>query len=80
MVDVLMLIRDHGPDRVELAVRGVLAAGAHDGRAVAVLISRVDGRAPAVPLTDLDPRLAAAERPAPDLTDYDQLLTRENAR
>jgi len=25
-------------------------------------------------LTDLDPRLAAHERPAPDLADYDQLL------
>ena len=79
MVDVLMLIRDHGAERVELAVRGALAAGAHDGRAVAVLTGRADERAPVVPLTDLDPRLATAERPAPDLTDYDQLLTRENA-
>ena len=35
MVDVLMLCREHGPARVELAVRGALAAGAHDGRAVA---------------------------------------------
>jgi transposase len=37
MVDVLMLCREHGPERVVLAVRGALAAGAHDGRAVAVL-------------------------------------------
>ena len=80
MVDVLLLVREHGPERVELAVRGALAAGAHDGRAVAVLAGRADARTPAVPLTDLDPRLAAAERPAPDLTDYDQLLTEENAR
>ena len=35
MVDVLLLIREHGPGRVELAVQGALAAGAHDGRAVA---------------------------------------------
>jgi hypothetical protein len=40
MVDVLLLCRDHGPAAVELAVRGALAAGAHDGRAVAVLASR----------------------------------------
>ena len=40
MVDVLMLAREHGPARTELAVRGALAAGAHDGRAVAVLARR----------------------------------------
>jgi len=74
MVDVLLLCREHGPDRVELAVRGALAAGAIDGRAVAVLARRADhARAPA-PLTDLAPRLAAHQRPAPDLGDYDQLL------
>jgi hypothetical protein len=80
MVDVLMLVREHGAERVELAVRGALAAGAHDGRAVAVLAGRADGRGPAAPLTDLDPRLQAAERPAPDLTDYDLLLGQETAR
>ena len=75
MVDVLMLCREHGPDRVALAVRGALAAGAHDGRAVAVLARRAETTqtAPA-PLSDLEPRLAAHARPAPDLTDYDQLL------
>jgi len=40
MVDVLMLTREHGPAGVELAVRGALAAGAIDGRAVAVLARR----------------------------------------
>jgi hypothetical protein len=80
MVDVLMLIRDHGPERVQLAVRGALAAGAHDGRAVAVLAGRAEDREPAVALTDLDPRLAAVEPPAPDLDDYDQLLTAPEAR
>ena len=40
MVDVLLLCRDHGPAGVELAVRGALAAGAIDGRAVAVLARR----------------------------------------
>ena len=74
MVDVLMLVREHGPDHVELAVRGALAAGAHDGRAVAVLASRADRRDPAPTLTDLDARLAGHDRPMPDLTDYDQFL------
>ncbi|MGZ6617882.1 MAG: Mu transposase domain-containing protein, partial [Solirubrobacteraceae bacterium] len=76
MVDVLLLCRDHGPARVELATRGALAAGAIDGRAVAVLARRAQTSGRAVPalLADLDPRLQAHQRPAPDLTDYDQLL------
>ena len=73
MVDVLMLCREHGPDRVALAVRGALTAGAHDGRAVAVLARRAD-TAPPAPLLDLAPRLAAHARAVPDLADYDQLL------
>ena len=40
IVDVLMLCRDHDPEIVELAVRGALAAGAIDGRAVALLLDR----------------------------------------
>jgi hypothetical protein len=61
---------------VELAVRGALAAGAIDGRAVQVLARRTSSTVPATPapLTGLDPRLTVHERPAPDLTDYDQLL------
>jgi transposase len=76
MVEVVLLCREHGPERVELAVRGALAAGAIDGRAVAVLARRADSirLEPPAPLTDLAPRLAAHERPAPDLADYDQLL------
>jgi transposase len=72
MVDVLMLCREHGPDQVVLAVRGALAAGAHDGRAVAVLARRAQA-ASSPPLTDLEPRLAAHARPLPDLADYDRL-------
>jgi transposase len=75
MVDVLLLCRDHGPERVVLAVRGALAAGAHDGRAVAVLARRAQTASPP-PLTDLEPRLAAHSRPLPDLADYDQLRDR----
>jgi transposase len=74
MVDVVMLCREHGPARAELAVRGALAAGAHDGRAVAILARRARTTSPPVPLSGLEPRLAAHARPAPDLADYDQLL------
>jgi hypothetical protein len=74
MVDVLVLAREHGPERVVLAVRGALAAGAHDGRAVAVLARRAESAQTTPQLADLEPRLAVHTRPAPDLADYDQLL------
>ena len=74
MVDVLMLCREHGPATVELAVRGALAAGAIDGRAVGVLARRTDPDARARRLEGLDARLQAHDRPEPDLADYDQLI------
>ena len=83
MVDVVLLCREHGPAAVELAVRGALTAGAIDGRAVAVLARRSQSIASAAPgpLTDLAPRLAAHDRPAPeDLADYDQLHDQQEAR
>jgi transposase len=73
MVDVLMLVRELGPARVELAVRGALAAGAIDGRAVAVL-ARQGSSPPPVGRLALDARLAEHDRPEPDLADYDRLL------
>lgn len=73
MVDVLMLAREHGAGEVELAVRGALAAGAHDGRAVAVLANRAAPRKPAA-LDDLPSRLAGLGAPPPTLAHYDQLL------
>jgi transposase len=72
IVDVLMLCRDHEAATVELAVRGALAAGAIDGRAVALLIDRKT-RPPAVAI-ELPDRLAAHERPAPNLDEYNELL------
>jgi Mu transposase-like protein len=79
VVDVLMLCREQGPERVELAVRGALTAGSYDGRAVAVLARRCE-RTPAPALEGLDERLAATERPEPDLAGYDQLLGGETGR
>ena len=76
MVDVLMLVRELGPARVELAVRGALAAGAIDGHAVAVLARQTSSPTPAGKIEGLAARLAEHDRPEPDLTDYDQLLRR----
>jgi transposase len=73
MVDVLMLCRDHGAATVEMAARGVLAAGAIDGRAVGVLARRTSPTL--TPRLDgLDARLTAHDRPEPDLAGYDQLI------
>jgi len=75
MVDVLMLAREHGPARLELAVRGALAAGAIDGGAVAVLARRThQPSVPAGPLIGLDARLTAHDRPEPGLAGYDALI------
>ena len=79
MVDVLLLCREHGPGRVELAVRGALAAGAHDGRAVALLADR-HNRPDAKPLEQLPEALARHQRPEPQLGEYDQLLDRKQAQ
>ena len=78
IVDVVMLCRDHAPEIVELAVRGALAAGAIDGRAVALLIDRKTR--PAAFEIELPDRLAAHERPAPGLSEYDQLLDTKAVR
>ncbi len=75
MIDVLMLCREHGADDVALAVQGALTAGAHDGRAVAVLLNKArDARTTPTPLGGLDARLTVHDRPAPDLSRYDELL------
>lgn len=78
MVDVVLLCRERGPDRVEFAVRGALAAGAHDGRAVALLARRRE-RTPQPPLFELPERLQASKRPEPTLGDYDTLLGRRGS-
>jgi transposase len=75
MVDVLLLARELAPARVELAVRGALAAGATDGRAVALLARQ--GERPTLAAIELEPRLARLASPQPTLDDYDQLLSLE---
>jgi transposase len=72
IVDVVLLCREHGPAHVELAVRGALAAGAHDGRAVAVLARQA--HRPASAALDVDARLRGIGAPPPtDLSGYDRL-------
>jgi hypothetical protein len=76
---VLLLCREQDADRVELAVRGALTAGAHDGRAVA-LLARKNQRPAQLPLFEVPERLRARTRPAPTLGEYDALLQRGGAR
>jgi hypothetical protein len=79
MVDVLLLCREHPVARVELAVRGALTAGAHDGRAVALLARQSQRPAPAA--LEIDAWLAGIGAPPPtDLADYDALRDREAGR
>jgi transposase len=76
MVSVLLLCREHPAEQVELAVRGALAAGAHDGRAVKLLVDRT--ARPQPPALEIDARLAGIGQPPPDdLADYDQLRDQE---
>jgi len=79
MVDVCLLCREYGGARVELAVRGALAAGAYDGRAVA-LLARKSERPAQQPLFELPQRLRDLERPEPTLADYNALLSRGGTR
>jgi Mu transposase, C-terminal domain len=79
MVDVLLLCREHPAERVELAVRGALAAGAHDGRAVALLAGRSARPQPAA--LEIDEKLAGIGSPPPtDISGYDQLRDTEAGR
>jgi transposase len=79
MVDVLLLCREVGAERVEQAVTGALVAGAHDGRAVALLARRSPAATPP-PLMGLEARLDRHARPLPALDAYDQLHADQGAR
>ena len=81
MVDVVMLASELGAERVELAVGGSLAAGAYDGRAVALLARKVE-RPEATEISSLlEAGLTRAEAPPPDdLGAYDQLLAANTTR
>ena len=79
MVDVLLLCREHPAEQVELAVRGALAAGAHDGRAVALLAGRSARPQPAA--LEIDARLQGIGAPPPtDISGYDRLRDQGTGR
>ena len=81
MVEVLLLCREHNAAVVELAVRGALAAGAHDGRAVALLAGRSGRPQPAT--LEIDAKLSGIGSPPPtdlDMSGYDQLRDTETGR
>lgn len=60
------------PERWSLAVRGALAARAHDGRAVALLARRSERTV--APALEVEERLAGIGSPPPtDISGYDQL-------
>ena len=76
MVDVLLLCREHGPDRGRSSRSAARSPPARSTAAPSRFWPAAPPTRPdtPAPLTDLEPRLAAHERPAPDLADYDQLL------
>jgi hypothetical protein len=81
IVDVLLLCREHDTEVVELAVKGALAAGAHDGRAVKLLVDRSARPQPAA--LQIDAKLQGIGSPPPtesDIAGYDQLRDSEAGR
>lgn len=79
MVDVLMLCREVGPERVQQAVRESLTSGAYDGQAVAVLARRESVPVP-IDLEGLDAHLHGVGTAVPNLSFYDELLTNKGDR
>jgi hypothetical protein len=73
MVDVLLLHRRFPIEIVSQAVAGAIAAGAIDGRAVAVLVHRATEGRPPLAVLELG-ELDHYQRPQPQVAAYDQLL------
>ena len=73
MVDVLLLHRQHPAEVVHQAVAGAFAAGAIDGRAVALLVRRAREGHRHLALLDVG-GLQIYNRPEPEVGPYDQLL------
>jgi transposase len=73
MVDVLLLVREQGIDHVAAAVSSCIGAGAFEAAAVSLLARRTGCRE-AIPLQDLDARLASVGSPPPTLDHYNELL------
>lgn len=74
MVEILLLIREHGLASVADAAERCVDCGAFDAGAVAILARRSDERR-VLPLADLDTRLVGLGSPPPSLDHYNELLT-----
>lgn len=79
MVEVVGLGREHGYDRLEQVVEKALALGCSDAEAIRYLLleNRLERKAPERIDTTA---LAGYDRPMPSLTDYDCLLSMQEAR
>jgi hypothetical protein len=78
MIQVLILIKQHGHQRVRAAVEEAIALGCTDAAAVRHLVEAADLAHARSALIELG-ALARFERPLPAITDYDGLLSSEVA-
>jgi hypothetical protein len=75
MVEVLILGRTFGQERLQMAVATAVSLGAYDVAAVRYLLNERALRKAATPAAIDVGALARYDRPVPDLADYDTLLS-----
>jgi hypothetical protein len=73
MINVLALGKQHGYDRLRVAVESALDSGSHDVSAVRYLLTANPQHRTELPAIELG-LLGRYERPLPMMNDYDQLL------
>ncbi|QQS47400.1 MAG: hypothetical protein IPM66_01675 [Acidobacteriota bacterium] len=79
MIELLLLGREQGAERLEKAIAQALELGCTDAAAVRYLMQASGLVHQPVELIDL-PGLARYQQPAPVITSYDQLLSQEVMR
>jgi hypothetical protein len=73
MIELLLLGRRHGQDRLQAAVELALASGCHDAAAVRHLLATPSLSHPPAPVLEVG-ALGGFDRPLPTIDVYDQLL------
>jgi hypothetical protein len=73
MIELLQLGRTYGQERLKSAVEQALALGCTDSAAVSYLLTTKETRRPCPQPLSVG-KLAAFERPLPEVGDYDRLL------
>jgi hypothetical protein len=76
MIQVLSLVKQHGHQRVRVAVEEALSLGCSDAAAIRHLAETADLARARSTIIELG-ALSRYERPQPSLTDYDGLLGQE---